>query len=184
MSYDNIPEAELEVFRNLKNVKVVFDVGARDNVDYLKIKPNIELHAFEPVPMFFNDLALEADKIPGNGKVYLNMYGLGDDTRQAFWGGESPVTKKFIQLPVRTLDGYIDRYKIKRIDFLKIDAEGYDYKVLLGGKKAIALARYIQYEHWDNKQQFHDLLENDFVLHYIGKRNVLCVRKGEETPLL
>ena len=83
----------------------------------------------------------------------------------------------YVIFPITTLDWYIDKYNIKRIDFLKIDAEGYDFKVLKGGQKAIDLARYIQYEHWDNKEQFHQLLGKDFDMEYIGGRNVLCKRK-------
>ena len=46
MSYTQIPKDELKVFESLKDIKVVFDVGARDDVDYLILKPGIELHAF------------------------------------------------------------------------------------------------------------------------------------------
>ena len=101
-------------------------------------------------------------------------FGYSDGT-QAFEGGEAGGGKDRI-LPVKTLDWYIKENNIIRIDFLKIDTEGYDYKVLLGGKEAIKLARYIQYEHWNNLQQFHDLLNEDFWMKYIGGRNVLCKR--------
>jgi FkbM family methyltransferase len=186
MEHTVIPQEELEVFKSLKNIRVVFDVGARADIEYLKIKPNIELHSFEPAPPFFKELTENAAKTTGKGKVFLNNFGLGDKkgvidydiNRQAFWEGECPVNTKHVQLPVETLDWYVKEYKIKRIDFLKIDTEGYDYKVLLGGKNAIKLCRYIQYEHWDDKEQFHKLLEKDFDMQYIGYRNVLCTRKS------
>ena len=80
-------------------------------------------------------------------------------------------------LPLKTLDWYVKEYNIKRIDFLKIDTEGYDYKILKGGLETIKITKYIQYEHWDNLQQFHDLLGEEFEVEYIGYRNVLCISR-------
>lgn len=185
MNHTPIPPAELEVFDKLKDIQMVFDVGARADVDYLRLKPDIELHAFEPAPPFFKELVEAVDKTVGSGKIYLNNFGLGDVegtffydiNRQAFFEGECPVVVKSVEYVVKTLDWYIQECDIKRIDFLKIDVEGYDFKVLLGGKKAIPLCKYIQYEHWDNKKQYHDLLEEDFDMEYIGYRNVLCMNK-------
>ncbi len=177
-----IDPKELAIFENLKYVKVVFDVGARVDVEYIKIKPDIELHLFEPDPKFVEELERRAGKMKN---VHINGYGLGDKEgmiryhfgRQAFEAGECPLPgggeKKF---PVKTLNWYIEENNIKRIDFLKIDTEGYDYKVLLGGSKAIEMAKYIQYEHWDDQKQFHDLLEPKFGFKYLGNRNVLCTR--------
>ncbi|CAN5721232.1 hypothetical protein BH10BAC3_BH10BAC3_33890 [soil metagenome] len=39
--------------------------------------------------------------------------------------------------PVTTLDSYCAEKEIERIDFLKIDCEGFDYKVLLGAKELL-----------------------------------------------
>lgn len=182
MELTKIPKEEIEVFKSLKDIKVIFDVGARTDIDYIEIYPDVICHLFEPNPIFFKELKLRV----GNKKnVYLNNFGLGDveeklnyyDFTQAFEKSESPLIGNTQFLEIKTLDMYIKENNIKRIDFLKIDTEGYDYKVLLGGKEAIKLAKYIQYEHWDNLQQFHDLLGSDFDMKYIGYRNVLCTRK-------
>ena len=189
MSYDQIPWKELEVFKFLKDIRVVFDVGSRDDIDYIEIKPNIKLHAFEPNPIFFKSLEEEISK---RENTYLNNYGLGDkagkfhynEAHQAFEGGEGwhgVVNVDDMKFPIKTLDWYVRKNKIKRIDFLKIDVEGYDYKVLLGGEKTRKLCKYIQYEHWDKLAQFHSLLGDDFDMEYIGYRNVLCINK-ERVP--
>ena len=177
-----IPQNELDLFASLKDVEVVFDVGARADIEYLRLKPNASFHLFEPNPRFFNQLTR---RVGDRKNVYINNYGLGDvagemgydNHLQSFLGGEADVTATDRILPIKTLDWYIDINKITRLDFLKIDTEGYDYKVLLGGRKAIDMAKYIQYEHWDELQQFHDLLEQDFAMEYIGDRNVLCTRR-------
>ena len=182
MSYDNIPTSELEIFKSLPDIGVVIDVGARDDVDYIRLKPDIELHAFEPNPEFFATLK---GLIGDRPNTYLNNYGLGDiegefqynEATQSFSGGEAEDLKKGKALPVKTLDWYVGKMGIERIDFLKIDAEGYDFKVLCGGHHAVKMCRFIQYEHWNNRLQFHDILEQDFYMTYIGGRNVLCSRK-------
>lgn len=183
MEHTKIPVEEIEVFKSLKDLKVIFDVGARADVDYLELNPNAEYHLFEPNPEFFAQLK---EKVGDRKNVHLNNFGLGNEAGifgysnlyQAFEKGETPIDGTQQTLEVRTLDSYIDEHKIKRIDFLKIDTEGYDYKVLLGGSKAIKLTHYIQYEHWDNLEQFHELLGNEFDMEYIGYRNVLCTRKS------
>jgi FkbM family methyltransferase len=174
---------ELDIFSSLPDIQVVFDVGARADNDYLTIKPNIELHAFEPNPVFFKELC---DKIGNRGKTYLINYGLSDvagtlpynNRRQMFIGGEElSVTEGEQHLGLMTLEEYCAERKVNHIDYLKIDTEGYDYKVLMGGRNMIPKCHYIQYEYWNNKEQFHQLLEQDFYMMYIGERNVFCQKK-------
>ena len=75
MEHTLIPTEELEVFKALKNIKVVFDVGARVDIDYLNIFPKATHHLFEPNPEFFKELK---EKVGDRKNVYLNYYGLGD----------------------------------------------------------------------------------------------------------
>lgn len=176
-----IPKEELVIFQKLSNIKIVFDVGTRIDIDYLNIKPKAEFHLFEPNPKFFEELKI---RIGDRKNVYLNNYGLGDvdgmfgynDNNQAFNGGQIAESTPHRILPIKTLDWYIKKYNIKRIDFLKIDTEGYDYKVLLGGMETIKLCRYIQFEYWNDRWKFYELLNNNFWMKDIGGRNVFCKR--------
>lgn len=181
--HTSIPDYELQFFKDLKNIKVVFDVGARADTDYLDLKPRIQLHAFEPNIEFFQELQ---EKIGNRKNVFLNNIGLGDRVaenvgynhfRQAFVDGEEPDLVGETTFPMTTLDLYAGERGIERIDFLKIDTEGYDYKVLQGGLNTIPKCRYIQYEHWNDTRHFHGLLETNFYMTYIGGRNVLCKNK-------
>ena len=181
MTQSPIPREEIEVFRQLGPVEVIFDVGARTDTDYLAIHPEAEFHLFEPNPIFFEELA---NNVMNKGNVVANRIGLGDkegmimynDMLQAFEGGAQTL-KGFMAFPVYTLDWYVEENGVKGIDFLKIDTEGYDLNVLKGGKKALKNTKYIQYEHWDNDQAFHDLLGEEFDIEYIGYRNSLCLNK-------
>lgn len=176
---DRMPQWELDIVRKLPDIQVVFDVGARIDTAYLGIFPNAEFHLFEPCPDFFEELELKVGKNP---KVHLNNFGLDEKE------GELPYDPRiqsfrdysiYPKLPLSTLDKYVSEREIQRIDFLKVDTEGLDYRVLLGGRNTIKRCRYIEYEHWDDRMVFHKLLEDEFIMCYIGERNVLCIRKGQ-----
>jgi FkbM family methyltransferase len=182
MIHTDMPKGELELFASLGDIQVVFDVGARADVEYVRLKPDIELHAFEPNDEFFAQLK---EKLGDRPNTYLNNYGLGDRedvvgydrNSQSFLDGEANPGRGEVAFPIKTLDGYCAEQGIERIDFLKIDTEGYDFKVLQGGTETIKLCRYIQYEHWNDRLEFHTLLAEDFYMTYIGDRNVFCQRK-------
>ena len=179
-----LSESEMEKFRSIPDVQVVIDVGARTSLDYLAVHPDAEYHLFEPHKPFYRFLQDETRDKPN---VHVNPYALGetdkvmgyDHTLQALDGGDynigvGPWPQHY---QIKTLDWYIEENNIQRIDFLKIDTEGYDLKVLQGGKKAVSFARYIQFEHVMNQKDFFDLLEGDFTLEDIGGRNYFCTRK-------
>ncbi len=183
MSHTKIPLDELKVFESLTDVKVVFDVGARDDVDYLILKPDIELHAFEPSPTSFEELKAT---VGDTANVYLNNFALGDveGTFEYNQAGECIVKQSETGVIVKTLDNYCKEHDIKKIDFLKVDTEGYDSKVLMGAKEMLKNCRYIQYEQNNVGKPFNVFLPDDFDLYYIGYRNVLGVRKGELVPYI
>lgn len=182
MSYQLLPKEEIEVFKQLPDLQVIFDVGSRDDTEYYDIYPSAQHHLFEPNPEFVNNLSA---KLGDKTNVYINAFGLSDVDEvkgysrsiQAFVGGEAPLLSGDVNFQLMTLDRYVAERNISGIDFLKIDAEGYDFKVLLGGLKTIGTTRFIQYEHWDNKKQYHALLGEHFDMEYIGYRNVLCMNK-------
>lgn len=184
MVYEAIPESELQFFRTIKDPTVIFDVGARDNLEYYRLHPEAEFHLFEPNMEFFDNLKAEVGDKPN---IHLNNFGLSDEEgegdyhtpTQAFLGGDAKIGTGDKRYNLRTLDSYVDQHNIDHIDFLKIDTEGYDYKVLCGAAKTIPKCKYIQYEHWDTKEKFHQILEKDFYMTYIGGRNVFCTRKDQ-----
>ena len=47
------------------------------------------------------------------------------------------------------ISDYIDENKISKIDILKIDTEGYEYKVLNGAREEISKIKYI-YDIWNS----------------------------------
>ncbi len=142
----------------LKDKMTVFDIGA--NIGELSllfskfISPNGVLHCFEPTPQTFDKLkstvtlANRANVILNNiavsneiGEITFNVY---DDKHSTFNTiANRPLEKYGIQdvhskkttVMATTIDNYCGKNKIDQIDLLKIDVEGAEYQVLLGGKK-------------------------------------------------
>ena len=181
-----IPKEELELFKQLTELKVIFDVGAREDTDYLDIWPDSEHHLFEPNPQFYPVLQVKTD---GKPNVFVNCFGLGDkeeikgyyEPLQAFVGsGSAPenATPTFM-LPIRTFGQYVTDKKIKQIDFLKIDTEGHDLRVLIGSYNWFNVIKFIQYEHWGehNNKMTIELLQDHFEIHNVGYRNMFCMNK-------
>lgn len=63
-----------------------------------------------------------------------------------------------IQCAVRRAADYLIERSIERVDFVKIDAEGMDLKVIKGFDGTIASVRLIQFEYWLRNIVSHDLL--------------------------
>ena len=164
---------ELITFIRYKDdFKVVFDVGARGNLEFAQIHPNCEYHLFEPQIGYANYLK-ETTKDMQN--VTVNHMGLGDEVvKQAkfYHNIQSFAPHPFVdshhnegdEFDISTIDEYCKEHSIDSIDFVKIDTEGYDYKVLLGAKDMLKQNRikYIQFEYWDGVQKFVDLLSEKY----------------------
>lgn len=131
--------------------KLVFDVGANIGNWTKKLKeisPEVEVHLFEPVPETFellkentknllnilpNGVALSDIK----GNILFNYYPGNSCFSSAF---ENELGKDSKQIEVDTIlgDDYCLNHKIDHIDFLKIDTEGFESKVLLGFQQMIS----------------------------------------------
>ena len=79
---------------------------------------------------------------------------------------------KPIKVKTLTLSKFIQENNINDIDILKIDTEGYEYKILIGAKNEIKNIKYIYFEH-----HFDDMLKKNYTLSDI--HNYL-VEKGFE----
>lgn len=186
MSQSPLPKEELELFKQLKDLKVIFDVGAREDTEYVDLWPESEHHLFEPNPKFYPILQVKSE---GKTNVFVNAFGLGDrneqrgyyEPLQAFLGSGGAPDDAISQmiLPIKTLGQYVTEKEIKRIDFLKIDTEGFDIKVLLGAYNWFNMIRFIQYEHWGevNNKMTRGLLSDKFECYDVGYRNVFCMNK-------
>jgi len=149
--------------KQLPQNPVIFDVGA-NNGQYLEMLLNILaekkpiIHSFEPDAKAFQKLT---EKFGHLDHVFLNNFALGDQENNSVLyvskegGVDSSLIKSnnhdFLEynIQVKTLDAYCVEHNISKIDFLKIDTEGYEMNVLKGAVNMIAkkAIHKIQLEH-------------------------------------
>lgn len=68
------------------------------------------------------------------GELTLHVCGSGSTFMNEFNDNE-PLPQERVQ--VQTLDGFIDKYQIEYVDFIKIDVEGFELRVLKGAERTI-----------------------------------------------
>jgi FkbM family methyltransferase len=121
-----------------------------------KLKRNIELNDFDNIVL--EKIALS--DVSGKRSAYFrSSYTL--DNRSA------PDSEVLEDINFLTLDEYVDRNQLNRIDFIKLDVDGYEYKVIRGGLNTIAkfkpviimeLGEYTLREHGDKAEDLIGLL--------------------------
>ena len=133
------------------NDLVFFDVGSNlgENIKFIKktFGNNVEIHAFEPSKESYNTLKQRFPKINLNNTAISNYIGNSTFYERNISSQSSlnerinhPLdgVKNKYTVEVSTLDEYVEDKGIKKIDLLKIDTEGNDYKVLDGAQKLLS----------------------------------------------
>lgn len=158
--------------RLIQKESVVFDVGANVGLVSLPFAkehvPYGKVYAFEPEE---ESRKLLKENIVNNNikNITVFPYALQDNNLKrnmtfnvrATVDGDGLINKglstlenikihniKYVTVPVSTIDKIVDKFRIKRLDFIKIDVEGSEYKVLQGATKSIKnFMPIIQYEY-------------------------------------
>lgn len=178
---------------------VIFDIGANIGTFttwMAKAFPNGKIYSFEPQRAVFQMLSGNA-AINNLYNVYTYNIGLGkENTKVEFeepnyfakndFGTFSLVediitqkTKNKIVVQINTLDWFVEYYNIPKVHLLKIDVEGMDLDVLIGGQNTIKKHLPVIFiEHSDNRKSIigniKSFLNNfDYGYQVIGN-NVLC----------
>jgi FkbM family methyltransferase len=138
---------------------IIFDVGANVGNYALLLRKNIpqaHIYAFEPNKKAYDQLAQrtkDADIVVANigfGEIEktADLYTFADvknselgtsnpDILAALYGKDVSDTIEKIEFEMDTIDAYCHNHDIKKIDFLKIDVEGYEKNVLIGAKEML-----------------------------------------------
>lgn len=149
----------------VKGDKNVIDIGAHIGwytIDFAKLANRV--YSFECSPKSFNYLCANIALNQCDYKVDKYNIALGNEEGMTDYyirdpndGGGNGISKfdwdkdtKSIKVPVRTLDSY----QLSNINFIKIDVEGHEKKVLEGSIETIKNNNYpkILFESWDTNQ--------------------------------
>lgn len=147
-------------FKYVKHLKkpTVIDVGAHvglfsQTMAKLFDKPTI--YACEPVSLAFTILKKNTQRTRSIKPVQVGFYDKKVRSKifyiehqllvstlfpERFDWGEKPLAE---MVQMETLDSFIEREKITRIDILKLDTEGAEEKILKGAHKTLAKIRYL-----------------------------------------
>ncbi len=145
----------------LDELDVVFDVGA-----FLTFFRGDNVHYFEPIPNRFEELKRQV-----NNCGFLNNFGLGKDSGTAIiYNGLSSSyfrqhgaanVNNTMDITLETLDSYVNDNNINEISLLKIDVEGAELDVLMGGVKSLNKCKYIVFEYSDDTAEAANMTYKD-----------------------
>lgn len=154
MGFDSFePDTIQLLYKLLPHIRVFFDIGA--NTGVLSLLAALDdkerkIYAFEPVPWITSAMRKNCMK-NGLENVRVESVALADFIGSVdmyipmdvgFPTGSSTVrgyreASQIIHVPVTTLDAYVVKENIQRVDLLKIDTETTEPAVLLGGMSVL-----------------------------------------------
>lgn len=146
--------------------RIIIDVGSHHGESirrFRELMPNCVIHSFEPDSDNFEILQ---KKYGNDSSIFLNNCGIGDEVgsltfhryaksdvssfveidKDNIWTkirsaqtGTNPdaFETKTYEVPVTTLDRYMEEQNIHHIDLLKMDTQGFEDKALKGGAAAL-----------------------------------------------
>jgi len=124
---------------------IVFDIGAYVGDTALwfskAVGPQGRVYAFEPEPNNFEKLKanLERNKVTNVIPLQLALSENEGEMQIASGGGSSAITETAdgASVEVTTVDKFVEANKLPRVDFIKMDVEGHELKVLAGARETI-----------------------------------------------
>ena len=185
----------------LKKDSVVIDAGANIgtfSVFAANLSPEGHVYAFEPVKSTFYYLENNAKKYPqiicvnkglgseGGDKDILNLgEGNGSNvlTDSPFYQNSEKKEGRIENVIITTIDDFVREHNIEKVDFIKIDTEGYEANILKGAvetikkfKPTIAMSAY---HNPGDKKELPNILRNirsDYVcdLHSDCEEDFIC----------
>jgi FkbM family methyltransferase len=193
-------------------IEYALDIGANTGAysRYLLEKLNCKVIAFEPLPQAFIELCnlgleykdsfqcfqLGCGEFSSNGTLSF-----GDELSEIATFATENIALDFvrqnnvnkIEVEIISLDDFFHEHRrnFPRIDFIKIDVEGFEYQVLLGASETIQTmrTRFIQIEHnryhlfsGQTMYAFSNLLP-DYDLYQILPKNMGILLRDPKDPL-
>lgn len=143
-------------FFNLEDSKIILDCGANIGIFSLwahYLSPKSRIYAFEPTQLTFK--MLENNIKVNNLEYCISVYNeaLGDadiftklrTTQNSLGTGNSIMDSESVtpgniliqNIKMKTIDKFVQEYKLEKVDFIKIDTEGYEKQIIKGATETI-----------------------------------------------
>jgi FkbM family methyltransferase len=145
------------IARGAPHWKLALDLGANHGdwaLSVANVNPACKVHCFEPSPRTATTLR---ERLRDTRNVTIHNVGVGDrEATLAFHDyGDGSVLSSFlsregstgqkaeqiIEVPVVSLDAFLDMQGIASVDYAKIDTEGYEMPILRGARKSLQSRR-------------------------------------------
>jgi FkbM family methyltransferase len=168
-NYYSLNEGQELLFSNIKEGMTVIDIGANIGAITLKCAKKVGLQgkvfSFEPSPINFKRANKNISLNKFNNITLINQ-GLGNEKSTAFLYNVNPSNRGMLRLlqdndqnnsfekeevEIDTLDNSIQKFSIPKPDFIKIDVEGFEYKVLQGAIETLGNYKPILFIELDDK---------------------------------
>lgn len=129
---------------------ICFDIGANigeTTLNFAKIAINGKIYSFEPVPFLFDRLKTNFT-LNSFKNIELFNLALSDKVEELYFENPSnsnsagiSMNKEFTPTATlvhsTTIDAFVTKYNIPKIDFIKIDVEGFENYVINGAKNTL-----------------------------------------------
>lgn len=176
--YGQFSEGEVEIFTYfVKRGTIVLDVGANIGAHTVPLAqltgPGGVVVAFEPQPVLHQILCanLVLNNIP-NALTYAMALGNSQGTCQIpvldyskpynFGGVSMDMVTEGEAVPL----GKLDDFQLDRVDFIKLDVEGFESQVLEGAAETIERCRPVMYVENDREEKSAELIQRLFDMGY------------------
>ena len=159
----------IKIFLRNFNVKKIISFESSP-VNFEKLKknlPNLQ-SKFKNTDIQINNITLGAENKTGSLKQInesssstLNEININSNyfkkKKQLLFNRKNKDFYKEYKIKISTLSEYIVNNNYKKIDFIKIDTEGYEYEILKGLKEKFKIVNFIMFEH-----HYDDMLMKDY----------------------
>lgn len=134
----------LIISKFILNDSIIIDIGANIGIHsmlFSKLAPNGTIYSFEPSRgtfeilnknLIFNNNVIPLNFGIGNSTELMEFYEAEDNAFSSFKDTKRKQIIKLSKVLCIKIDEFINLFKINRIDFIKIDVEGFEQEVIEG----------------------------------------------------
>ena len=160
--FERLKYLDLQPALNYKHGIVVYDIGAHEGeyASFLAKIPAVSaIYCFEPIPSVFAELVKNTHRLKsvrcfpvalgnqnGSFRMYANEFTASSSMLKVgpVHIEEAPFTANTHEEEIQmiTLEKAVKRYKLPLPDFIKVDVQGYEDRVIRGGENVVNKAKF------------------------------------------